>query len=603
MTLLVCILLAIGASTSRAAASPTATLEIVTALSLAPASPVVGETVTARFTVRNNGGAALSFSNLGAGGRGPDCSDFTCASFADFPLHNGITLNPGESYAYEASRVFWDEGAYVAQIVAQTTSGVWSFHGGLIRFSVGESLTVAQDLVLTPATIYREHLVFATMTLRNGSSQAVTLQNVGVGVRGPSCTVGDWACLDVVDFGFEQDVTLAAGESRDFFFWRMFHEAGLHFAQVTIQDAEGTWQQLGTLHPIEVQTAPQVERTSEWQLGVHFHPLWQLEPDRARLALAKSADIDIVRIAVAWRLLEKDGKGVWDTWYRDVIDQTIDSAKALDLDVYLMLSATPCWASSDPAKNCTARYADESRRFDSDMLPWDAFYPPSNNQDYADALVELINLYGDRVDAFEVWNEPNIDRFWSPSPDASQYQALLQTAYSTAKAAYPTTTILGGSLAGTDVDYLHELYELGAIDTFDALALHPYATGSPTDCAIYRAAFRCGIDAIRGIMAHHGDSKPIWLTEFGWNTQPAPIGVGELGQMAYFADALAMINYWEDVPVATIYNLVNTSGNEDVSAGEDYFGLFDAELRPKLAALWLQDQYAPFKLFIPMAQK
>ena len=105
------------------------------------------------------------------------------------------------------------------------------------------------------------------------------------------------------------------------------------------------------------------------------------------------------------------------------------------------------------------------------------------------------------------------------------------------------------------------------------------------------------------MMSHYGDSKPIWLTEFGWNTQDAPVGVTEFGQQVYLADALAMVNYWEDVPVATIYNLVNTSGNEDVGAGEDHFGLFAGDLRPKTAALWLQNQFAPNKVFIPIVTR
>jgi hypothetical protein len=255
-----------------------------------------------------------------------------------------------------------------------------------------------------------------------------------------------------------------------------------------------------------------------------------------------------------------------------------------------MLLQVPCWASSDPNKDCA-------------QGQWNDAYPPSSLADYAAAFQKLVQLYGDRVSTWEVWNEPNISRFWAPAPNAAAYTQLLQLSYAAIKGQQPAATVLGGSLAGADLPFLDAMYAAGAAGYFDALALHPYSTGSPDSCLDTQRSFRCGVPAVRSLMSYHGNPKPIWITEFGWSTYGGGNGVSEATQRQYLEQALAMVETWQDVPVATWYTLVDPEFNYPGMPQEDYFGLYDGQHRPKPSASWLRESRFPFQVYVPLLRK
>jgi hypothetical protein len=144
------------------------------------------------------------------------------------------------------------------------------------------------------------------------------------------------------------------------------------------------------------------------------------------------------------------------------------------------------------------------------------------------------------------------------------------------------------------------MYEAGAKDDFDALALHPYSGGAPDDCVDPRWAYQCGIDAIRSMMLRYSDFKDVWFTEFGWSSYNGPGGVGEETQEVYLQEALALLELWGFVPVATWYNLVDTDFNFSELPHEDYFGLYDRTHRAKPAAIWLSRSRFAYKLYLPL---
>ncbi len=49
----------------------------------------------------------------------------------------------------------------------------------------------------------------------------------------------------------------------------------------------------------------------------------------------------------------------------------------------------------------------------------------------------MATRYQGKVADYEVWNEPNYNGFWAPTPDAAQYTALLKIAYTAIKGGRP----------------------------------------------------------------------------------------------------------------------------------------------------------------------
>ena len=140
-------------------------------------------------------------------------------------------------------------------------------------------------------------------------------------------------------------------------------------------------------------------------------------------------------------------------------------------------------------------------------------------------VFEMVRRYRGRVAAWEVWNEPNIQPFWSPAPDAALYAQLLRVAYTQAKAADPDCVIVGGVMAGPDADFLRGLYAHGAAGHFDVLSYHNYGQHNDGD------AERPAVAALRAVLRAHGDGdKPIWQTETGFYT--GPVGLSEADQAA-----------------------------------------------------------------------
>ena len=126
--------------------------------------------------------------------------------------------------------------------------------------------------------------------------------------------------------------------------------------------------------------------------------------------------------------------------------------------------------------------------------------------------------YGTKgVQYFEIWNEPNLAVFWSPTPDPAAYTADLKAAYAAIKAADPSAVVLSGGLApaendGTDIDprtFLQDMYADGAKGSFDGLGFHPYSYPDSPDTVASWSGWSMMADtspSMRSIMVQNGDS-------------------------------------------------------------------------------------------------
>jgi hypothetical protein len=217
---------------------------------------------------------------------------------------------------------------------------------------------------------------------------------------------------------------------------------------------------------------------------------------------------------IPWAYIEY-GRSAFDWWHTD---QVIDQARAQGLTVIARLGLVPAWARPDPLdQETTFNYID-----------------PEYYDDFGDFVYAFVDRYQDRVDHIILWNEPNLSFEWGLRPvDAQAYVDLLKVAYLRAKEANPTIVVLAGALAPTlepkgspaglnDLIYLQQMYDAGAQDYFDALAVHAYGLLAPIDEAPdpRRVNFR-RIELLRDIMQQNGDgAKKVYITEAGWNDSP-----------------------------------------------------------------------------------
>ena len=321
--------------------------------------------------------------------------------------------------------------------------------------------------------------------------------------------------------------------------------------------------------------------------GLQTHLMWEgvegAEVDR-QLDRAKDARAEVVRVDVGWAQIEQDGKGKYSSWHLARLDGVLDKAQARGIKVLLTFWETPCWASSAPE---TAKLACAGSWWDRGVTR----YAPQNASDYADALAFMVKRYGDRVAAWEIWNEPNDAAYLKAADPARTYADLVKTAYPAAKRAHPGATIIAGSLADSDVAFTEALYGHGIKGSFDAWSIHPYSGDrSPLDLADdawIKTSFVRGVPAVRELMLRKGDDKPLWLTEMGYSTctvrgqEKWASCVDEATQATYLREAYRQMRSWDYVKAGIWFNVKDTS--RDLGARIDNYGLLRADGSPKPA--------------------
>jgi hypothetical protein len=223
------------------------------------------------------------------------------------------------------------------------------------------------------------------------------------------------------------------------------------------------------------------------------------EIDR-QIALARTLHAKVVRTQVSWSSLEPLASGQIDQESLASLDRLMTDASAAGIRVIVTVDGTPCWASSAPA---SLQRACIPGKF-SQANAW----PPSNPADYAAFVAYLAQRYGTRLAAIEVWNEPDqANQLYFAGPDKPQrYAAILRAAYPAIKRANPNVPVLAGSLVGANGVFLRALYAAGIKGYYDGLSVHFYT--------LTLASLR----SIHEVQMANGDTKPLWLDEFGWSS-------------------------------------------------------------------------------------
>ncbi|MCW3032743.1 MAG: glycoside hydrolase family 5 protein [Solirubrobacterales bacterium] len=261
------------------------------------------------------------------------------------------------------------------------------------------------------------------------------------------------------------------------------------------------------------------------------------------IADARQLHARLVRADFSWSALEPSGPGL-DPRALAFTDRLVADAEAAHIKIVATVASTPCWASSAPAAvraGCSSGHSDGA-----------GSWPPSNDAAYAAVLTALAQRYGSRLAAIEVWNEPDQsnEQYFAGPEKAVKYARLLRAAYPAVKSVAPGITVLGGSLVGSNGNFLKALYAAGIKGFYDGLSVHYYnlTLGS--------------LRSIRETQTANGDAKPLWLDEFGWTscwpgrkTEQEQACVTSKTQALNLRNALREMSRAPYLAAATVYKL------------------------------------------------
>jgi hypothetical protein len=272
------------------------------------------------------------------------------------------------------------------------------------------------------------------------------------------------------------------------------------------------------------------------RVGLSTATVW-LKPSEAYRYLRQARDggVGWIREDFTWSEIEpRRGRFVWAR-----TDALMRNAARLRLHVLAIATYAPGWASGHPESNK---------------------YPPTNPQDYARFVKAIAGRYGrggtfwranrrlvaSPLTAIELWNEPWLTDFWASGPDPAAYAQLVRAAATAAKAVNPGIGLLasGDVSASGGGEWLRPLVTadpaLWRSRLVDAWSVHLYCQErSPWDSVSAQQHRFDRVLLTRSLAQQAGADKPIWITEFGWSTQPgAADAVSEATQAQYEYEAL-----------------------------------------------------------------
>ncbi|MFA4966272.1 MAG: cellulase family glycosylhydrolase [Thermoleophilia bacterium] len=251
-----------------------------------------------------------------------------------------------------------------------------------------------------------------------------------------------------------------------------------------------------------------------------------------------------VRVGVAWSRLELE-EGSYDAAEIARLDGIVDDLRAADMKVLLTVHDAPHWSQ-------------------------DTSYPGNPGVAYpirTDALDDFGRLgeylaahFSGRVRAMEVWNEPNLWTFLYPQRTADDpyfgartYLRMLKSFSAGVRRGDPDVLVVAGATAPVGLNdryrtspqrFASFLKSHGAAAYFDAYSHHPYTPGgsvnhSPdeppndpnTTVTLYNLP----------TLLRLFPTKPFYLTEYGYNTEPSLMfggfAVSEAAQANYLRAA------------------------------------------------------------------
>lgn len=233
-------------------------------------------------------------------------------------------------------------------------------------------------------------------------------------------------------------------------------------------------------------------------------------------------------IGVAWTREEIS----WASWGKvprnDYYDERIGMLADAGFGIIGMLLTTP----SDYRSEACKAYADVN-----DMPKyWCAPTDPNAYAQWAAMVVERYDADGvddapgsPRIDAWEIWNEPDQDGTWLPKADPVAYAAMLRAGYDAIKQADPTAIVLFGGVMTFDAigvgGFMDSVVAHAGWDSFDVVSLHPWLIDhAPDDPSLinprenFDVTIPGRIEMAKRWIEAHGGGKPIWITEVGWST-------------------------------------------------------------------------------------
>lgn len=310
----------------------------------------------------------------------------------------------------------------------------------------------------------------------------------------------------------------------------------------------------------------------------------------------RTLNFTYIKQSFPWRELEPRS----DEWDFTQSDRIVELANDVDLQLIARLGETPNWAIDNPIIG------------NEDVHDT----PPDDLEAWGDYCGTIAERYAGRIVAYQVWNEPNLQREWGLQDlSASRYVELLAVCSEAIRAVDSEAIIISAGLSPTggpmphampDDQYLDAMYQADFQLYADVVGVHAPGFAPPAygpDDAVRDggnrwASFR-RIEDLRKIMLAYDDAaRQMAILEFGYTTDTqnsdyAWFAVSEDLQAQYIIEAYEYAaENWR--PWVGLMSLIYMPNPDWTEADEEWWwaiGTPNGGLRPVFFSLAQMDRY------------
>ncbi len=294
--------------------------------------------------------------------------------------------------------------------------------------------------------------------------------------------------------------------------------------------------------------------------------------------LSAGLHCQVVRVTISWATAEPQ-RGQYDETYLGTVRESLVAARDAGLQLMVLIYQTPKWA-SDRA------FWDDPPSPAQDKGVYQPYYPVAKAalDDWQLFSRHVAQSFRGLVSYYECWCEPNLWPYIYPQSTAAEphlavtrYGWLLQRFYRGVKSADSQAMVLGGVTAPVGNDdkfrtspqtFARELVRLGGLHYMDGYSHHPYPVGpsEPMPPPEAQPAFPDETISLGNIatLLRIVPNKPIYLTEYGYTTEPVPefggAQVSEATQAAYMKRAFLYADKFPRIKLLMWFQRRDVSG-------------------------------------------
>ena len=283
-------------------------------------------------------------------------------------------------------------------------------------------------------------------------------------------------------------------------------------------------------------------------LGVNIH---FYEGNKKDQSMLKEAGVGIVRMDVSWIGIEKS-KGQYDFSRHDKL---INDLEELGIRLLFIIDY------GNPL-------------YDDGFAP----HTKEGRNAYTQFCSALAERYSGKGIIWELWNEPNSDKFWTPTVDINNYMAFCQAVVPAIRNKDRNACIIAPATSAFDMKFMESCFEKGLLDLVDGVSVHPYRNPESSPESTFDEYYLLSllIDQYKP----EGKVIPMLSGEWGYNTKD----LSRKLQGKYLSRQwLANMSY--NIPISIWYDWHDDG--QDPKEGEHNFGTvtWDYKEKPSYVAM------------------